>query len=663
MSDSMTFVPPGTSFPLILVTVRNCEVQIYHDGITSDMFPISGHAPTNILYKINFTQQYARNYLIREFHCKLTFILLTYLTSNTLNYSGEIPYEGEWEYSVHFYYSSFKYSFRQGIPTDNLIIILVTTFTRQDMIALLRKFHRAKWMYLVINGGILYSKLSILCFEGFGSEYEKAQCADYTTDDVISVFGKLARSPKFRRWQILIYDFASKGFYHDLVSEVFRRTNETEVDAIPLNFNDRQSTMTMFSNYIEMFASHVQIPTLVTTNFRGYQFLTCYRQRYLTFGHFIKPFQFEIWGFLGTFVVTLGISITVYLRYSKGLSRIKFSPFLFLISNMCEEGFPVPGKLEKTIFFRTSFGAWILVSVILVNCYNGIMITDLNAPLPGETPSLFKDLLCQGKILTSGDYKMHSPRQLEDPTSDVFFETWGLRRDGISDFLQRDDCFRLLSYTTIDYYLRMKTYEFFNFIWEMGFSYWNKIDEDLIPTQIRVIFTFFSNKQSFEPSSLTEEEAKKAYGKYQIPHLNSSIEKELVACGKSRHYYWLEFYKEDETLGSHPHGISFVRAGDSSIPRSFESLQETGILRRIEAKFHASKYTGRKPVVKERKEIDIYIKMEGGIGTLFISPDVILIVRIQKRGTGGKPLFEKRACQKFKGSVGSHIEKRYNETC
>jgi len=45
------------------------------------------------------------------------------------------------------------------------------------------------------------------------------------------------------------------------------------------------------------------------------------------------------------------------------------------------------------------------------------------------------------------------------------------------------------------------------------------------------------------------------------------------------------------------------------------------------------------------------------------SPDVILIVRIEKRGTGGKPLFEKRACQKFEGSVGSHIEKRYNETC
>ncbi|OXA49553.1 hypothetical protein Fcan01_15951 [Folsomia candida] len=134
---------------------------------------------------------------------------------------------------------------------------------------------------------------------------------------------------------------------------------------------------------------------------------------------------------------------------------------------------------------------------------------------------------------------------------------------------------------------------------------------------------------------MTEEEASKAYRKYQIPHFNSSIEKEVVACRQSvlireiayieaemlfftKHYYWLEFYNGKETLDSQPYGVTFMKEASSNIPRSFKSLQETGILPRVEAKFHASKYAGRKPVVKERKEIDIYLKMDRGIGTLFI---------------------------------------------
>ncbi|OXA49824.1 hypothetical protein Fcan01_15863 [Folsomia candida] len=379
ISDSRSLaLPTGTSYPDVLDSLWNCEVQIYHDGITSDMFQISRNAPTNILYKIRISQEYlyTRNYLIREFRCKLTFILLTYLTSNP---GEQIPCQNQWESSVHFYYSKFKYSLIQRITTDNLVIILVTTFTRPDMITILRKFFTQNHEYLVINGGILYTKWSILCFEGFGNEFEKARCADYNTEGVLPVFNKLAHSPKFRRWEIHIYDLVMEGFYHDLIYEVFRRTNES------LYFYEYRSIMTMFPNYIERFPIWQQIPTLVATRFHGYQFFTCYKQR----------------------------------SYPQSGFR--------LLSNMCEEGFPVPGKLEKTIFFRTSFGAWILMSVILVNCYNGIIITDLNAPLPGESPSVFKDLLCQGKILTSEDYKVRVPLKLEDREADVFFRNVGTK--------------------------------------------------------------------------------------------------------------------------------------------------------------------------------------------------------------------------------------------
>ncbi|OXA63469.1 hypothetical protein Fcan01_00345 [Folsomia candida] len=46
------------------------------------------------------------------------------------------------------------------------------------------------------------------------------------------------------------------------------------------------------------------------------------------------------------------------------------------------------------------------------------------------------------------------------------------------------------------------------------------------------------------------------------------------------------------------------------------------------------------------------------------SPDVILIVRDEKRETGGKSLYKKRACQKFERRLGNHnIQKRYKEIC
>ncbi|OXA49825.1 hypothetical protein Fcan01_15864 [Folsomia candida] len=146
------------------------------------------------------------------------------------------------------------------------------------------------------------------------------------------------------------------------------------------------------------------------------------------------------------------------------------------------------------------------------------------------------------------------------------------------------------------------------------------------------MLTFLTSKQPFEASTVMEEEAKKANRKYHLPHLNSSIENQVVSCGKSvlireiadmeaemqffKKHYWIEFNKGDETLGSEPYGISFDKEGDSNIPRNFKSLHETGIVPWIEAKFHASKFAGRKPIANERKEINPYIKIEGGIGTV-----------------------------------------------
>lgn len=43
------------------------------------------------------------------------------------------------------------------------------------------------------------------------------------------------------------------------------------------------------------------------------------------------------------------------------------------------------------------------MSVILTNCYNGLMITELNAPLPWFEPKTFNDLVCSKLSLNETD--------------------------------------------------------------------------------------------------------------------------------------------------------------------------------------------------------------------------------------------------------------------
>lgn len=436
-------------------------------------------------------------------------------------------------------------------------------------------------------------------------------------------------------WKVVFIDQAAKPFYEDLIKEIFLRTNKTDCEDYQSYHPDIYFSLMYLFAEVNLLSTNEQLPTLVTTNFQGYQFLTCYSKRYLTFAHFIKPFQVEVWVILFIFLVVLILGITLYIRFG-GLGSTPFSPWLFILATMCEEGVLVPAELEKKAFFRYTFGAWILVSVVLVNCYNGIMVTDLNAPLPGETPSVFKDLLCPGELMSERDYKMRTQHKNKKAT-ERFYEAWGLRIVG-NDFWRREDCFHLLSYPLDPSgYQGLKTYPFFEFLYDTTFWYWiSHFNEDRITEQILVLFTFLKSKQSFEPSAVTEEETKPRWPEYHlIPHLNASIEKEVVACGKAvlirevadmqaelqflkKYYHWIEFHKGNEILSPQPYGSHFVRAGNSKIPRLYESLLDAGILERIDEKYHASKFIGRKPVVKERRGIDPYIKIEGGILSLFI---------------------------------------------
>lgn len=70
-----------------------------------------------------------------------------------------------------------------------------------------------------------------------------------------------------------------------------------------------------------------------------------------------------------------------------------FSAWLFILATLFEETIPVPSRSEGKPLYRITISAWTLMSVILVNCYIGLMTTELNPPLEGTRPNTFKALV------------------------------------------------------------------------------------------------------------------------------------------------------------------------------------------------------------------------------------------------------------------------------
>lgn len=129
--------------------------------------------------------------------------------------------------------------------------------------------------------------------------------------------------------------------------------------------------------------------------FHGYQFITCKSESFISFKFDLVPFQPAVWGGFCIAIVSVFISLGLYQK----LKNVKhFSPWWFILSNIFDEATHIPGRLEKQEFFRIVVSGWILMVVILTNCYSGLMITDLNSPLLGtNVQTTFQDLMCKDK--------------------------------------------------------------------------------------------------------------------------------------------------------------------------------------------------------------------------------------------------------------------------
>lgn len=115
----------------------------------------------------------------------------------------------------------------------------------------------------------------------------------------------------------------------------------------------------------------------IITKTIGFQYFSCYRERYQTFEIYIAPFQLELWLVLLTTLV-LVIGLTWMYTY---FTNNPFCAWIFILATMFEETGHVPKNMAENTYFRLTFGCWCIMSVILTNCYNGLMISDLKGHL------------------------------------------------------------------------------------------------------------------------------------------------------------------------------------------------------------------------------------------------------------------------------------------
>ncbi|OXA41278.1 hypothetical protein Fcan01_23953 [Folsomia candida] len=407
------------------------------------------------------------------------------------------------------------------------------------------------------------------------------------------------------------------------------------------------------------------VETLETS---GYEFLTCYKTEYITFELYITPFKTGLWVSVVS-SLTLIIAITTVYKYYSNLSGISFPPWLFILATIFEETGHLPVKIERNIFFRFVLGSWCLVSVILTNCYNGIMISELNSPLPTHRLSLFEHLVCERmtesdvlKTFDSQEYFLKGSTNhlaLIDPTDGIFKNAytriaWYLITlgsytpnsdefhylKGIREFenpFVSKECFHLLSlpHGYISGYPHHPDF-LDNLLQAYSEIYQGMPDMNtIIKKFINLLDPLYGHHMKgflyLSPNQT-------------IAQLQSSVEGELLGCGKSvyvaksnaiqaqldffaMHYPRKKFYKGKEVLGRFTLSIKFYYKGRSKVPKYFKSLIGAGIYHNLRKGDTYLNNLRRKPVNKlEMEELAPPIRLHGPIVTLFILYGTMVLV-------------------------------------
>jgi hypothetical protein len=333
--------------------------------------------------------------------------------------------------------------------------------------------------------------------------------------------------------------------------------------------------------------------------------------------------------------------------YFKDSTSMSFSPWLFVIGTIFEETSSAPVKLEKKTFYRLSIGLWCLMVVFLTNCYNGLMITGLNSPLPGIKIESFRDLLCDQSLFDAKpDFNISQWIETSkiSPYWGKFEENYSYQNNTMPDNpYDSKDCFRiwspaLVTYQTSDWgnYSGPSNFLFF----ELGFHYLYLkamiTSYDLLPYSKKILTSFLHTGHAYEPEMITKIRNKEKRNPT-ISEANAANQLEITNCPKksayiassqeiameldflSRNYNRKKFYMGKDLLEEKFEGLRFANVRNTKVQVYYRILIETGIYGRLMIEKNAKENRFRTPVkMTANLRLEGVSSLEGGLVTLFI---------------------------------------------
>lgn len=366
---------------------------------------------------------------------------------------------------------------------------------------------------------------------------------------------------------------------------------------------------------------------LVTTGYTGFQFLTCYSEKQISFEFYISPFESTVWYPLLAGGISIILALSLYIKFGTTQKKVSFSPVLFVLRTLLEEPCPFHKSLEREQFFRIAIAGWILVAFILTNCYTGLMITGLNAPLAGKVHKTFQDLVC------NSEQGIHSAALAwyQETFDRHYYHEFNRDTDQFKNPYLSRHCFSLLS-PLIGWDSTRPKYLFSQFLHEEVMHAANFTAK--LPRQTKLVFKLFHPMHAHQPkrSILLESETSS----------QRRIEAEVMSCGKvafvtrsdtleaefnflSRKYPSIPLQRGEEVFEPVPSGWIFRHAGVSKVPKGYTTLVERGIYARLEREVLARKFVTRRAVgyVVGVKGTKGALTMDGAIITLFILCGII----------------------------------------
>ncbi|OXA39836.1 hypothetical protein Fcan01_25339 [Folsomia candida] len=403
------------------------------------------------------------------------------------------------------------------------------------------------------------------------------------------------------------------------------------------------------------------------THHSGLQFLSCYSESYITFDFYLMPFKPQLWI---AFIISMAITFLVlYFYMRRQHKRSPYSVWLSFISVLLDDSSSVPDVVGNSLFYRLVFVTWAPALLLFTNCYSGLMITELNAPLKQKRSQSFEGLICHNRhMLDLPAPSGNSTNWAETMQFENYKEYWG-KMNPISDPIPRSrnpfasaNCYKLLSSSfrtpTLQHgkLVQVGTYTWHHlllshFKFNSGFSH--LIDRKIIrPNFLKNNLLYLLLMNPIHDTIPAEMDLRRR--NYSVIELQAMAERDAINCRRksafiatsesirgemsflSKNYPSKEFHTGQHLVASNWYGWWFQGGGRSSksssvsaVQRNFQGLVHSGIYSRLKIEKARNMWLWRKPVENDTIHRPVApLEMDGGIVTIFMLSGALISIAL-----------------------------------